>query len=62
MPKMKTKKALAKRVTKKPNGTLKRGHAYRSHLAQNRTTKAKRHLEKSTTVHPTDMKRLKGLI
>ncbi|WP_338983094.1 50S ribosomal protein L35 [Spiroplasma endosymbiont of Othius punctulatus] len=62
MPKMKTKKALAKRVKVKPNGTLQRGHAYRSHLAQNKTTKQKRHSEKSTTVHPSDMKRLKGLV
>ncbi|WP_339022528.1 50S ribosomal protein L35 [Spiroplasma endosymbiont of Crioceris asparagi] len=62
MPKMKTKKALAKRVKLKPNGTLKRGKAYRSHLAQNKTTKQKRQLEKSTIVNKSDMKRLKGLI
>lgn len=62
MPKMKTKRALAKRVHKNGAGKLKRGKAYRSHLAQNRTTKQKRHLKKATFVHATDMKRLKGLL
>ncbi|AUF83733.1 50S ribosomal protein L35 [Mesoplasma syrphidae] len=62
MPKMKTKKALAKRVRVSANGNLKRGKAYRSHRATGKTTKQKRHLEKMTIVHKTDMKRLKGLL
>lgn len=63
MPKMKTKKALAKRVKKTSNGSkLKRGHAFRSHLALGKTTKQKRHLEKRTFVDKTDEKRLKGLL
>lgn len=62
MPKMKSKKSLAKRVVAKKNGTLKRGKAYRSHRATGKTTKQKRHLEKSTIVHVTDMKRIKGLL
>lgn len=62
MPKMKTKSSLAKRVKKTGSGKLKRGKAYRSHLAQNKTTKQKRHLEKATFVSPSDMKRLKGLL
>jgi large subunit ribosomal protein L35 len=33
MPKMKTKRALAKRVKKTASGKLKRAHAYRSHRA-----------------------------
>ncbi|WP_338970371.1 50S ribosomal protein L35 [Spiroplasma endosymbiont of Labia minor] len=62
MAKMKTKSALAKRVRKNASGSLKRGHAYRSHLAQNKTTKQKRHLKKSFFIDKTDMKRLKGLL
>lgn len=62
MPKMKTKKALAKRVKRTGSGKLKRGHAYRSHLALGKSTKQKRHLEKSGVVHHTDEKRLKGLL
>lgn len=62
MPKMKTKRALAKRVKKNKNGSLKRGHAYRGHLALNKSTKQKRHLEKSGVVSQSDAKRLKGLL
>ncbi|ATZ16286.1 large subunit ribosomal protein L35 [Entomoplasma freundtii] len=62
MPKMKTKRALAKRVKKTGSGKLKRGHAYRSHLALGKTTKQKRQLEKSTVVSKSDEKRLKGLL
>ncbi|QGS51666.1 50S ribosomal protein L35 [Spiroplasma tabanidicola] len=62
MPKMKTKSALAKRVKKNGTGKLKRGHAYRSHLAQNKSTKQKRHLKKASFISAGDMKRLKGLL
>ncbi|WP_342269182.1 50S ribosomal protein L35 [Spiroplasma endosymbiont of Aspidapion aeneum] len=62
MPKMKTKSALKKRVKLTGNGKLKRSKAYRSHLAQNKSTKQKRHLEKATFVSKSDMKRLKGLL
>ncbi|AHB36078.1 50S ribosomal protein L35 [Spiroplasma apis] len=62
MPKMKTKSSLAKRVKKTASGKLKRGQAYRSHLAQNKTTKQKRHLKKAQFVSAGDMKRLKGLL
>ena len=42
MPKMKTKKALAKRVKRTGSGKLKRQHAYVSHYAGNKTQKQKR--------------------
>ena len=61
MGKMKTKSALKKRVKILANGKLKRGQAYRSHLAQNKTTKQKRQSRKSEMVSNSDMKRLKGL-
>ena len=44
MPKMKTKRALAKRVKQTGTGKLKRGHAYTSHLAPRKTHKQKVHL------------------
>ena len=59
MPKMKTKRALAKRVKKVGNGKLKINSAYTSHLAHNKTHKQKRHLRKSGLVHATDCKRIK---
>lgn len=61
MPKMKTKSALTKRVKVSATGKVKRGHAFRSHLAQNKTTKQKRQSRKSGMMHPSDMKRFKGL-
>ena len=62
MPKMKTKKSVAKRFKKTASGKLKRGHAYTSHFAANKTQKQKRKLRKSGLVNPTDYKRIKTLI
>lgn len=62
MLKMKTKKALAKRVKRTGSGQLKRGHAYVSHFAANKTHKQKVQLRKSALVSKSDMKRIKLLI
>lgn len=65
MPKMKSKKALTKRikVTKGGKGDkILRGSAYRSHLAPHKTTKQKRHLRKARLVSMSDYKRIKYLI
>lgn len=62
MPKMKSKRALMKRIKLSAGGKVIRGHAYRSHLAPHKTTKQKRHLMKAGLIHPTDLKRIKYLI
>ncbi|HPY79597.1 MAG: 50S ribosomal protein L35 [Erysipelotrichaceae bacterium] len=62
MPKMKSKRGLMKRIKITGTGKIKRGHAYRSHLAPRKTTKQKRHLMKATLVHKTDFKRIRFLI
>lgn len=62
MPKMKTKKSLAKRVKVRADGTLKVGHTNRSHRATGKTTKQKRQLAKMSTMHATDVKRIKNLL
>ena len=62
MPKMKTKRGLAKRVKVTGTGKLVRHHAYVSHLAPHKTTKQKRHLMKQTSVSKSDYKRIKHLI
>lgn len=62
MPKMKTKKTLAKRVKKTGSGKLKRSHAYVSHFAANKTHKQKVKLRKSTLVSKSDMKRISQLL
>ena len=46
MPKMKTKRALAKRIKVTGSGKVTRHHAYVSHLAPHKTHKQKRHLRK----------------
>ena len=51
-----------KRLKKTASGKLKRGHAYVSHLSHNKTHKQKKHLAKSTLVHPSDYKRIKSRI
>jgi large subunit ribosomal protein L35 len=61
MPKQKTKSAVTKRVKVSSTGKVKRGQAYRSHLAQNKSTKQKRKSRSSSMMHSSDQKRLKGL-
>ena len=62
MPKMKSKKALTKRIKVTGSGKVVRHHAYVSHLAPHKTTKQKRHLRKASLVDHTDFKRVKTLI
>jgi large subunit ribosomal protein L35 len=62
MPKMKTKRALAKRVRVTGSGKFKRHSAYTSHLAPRKTTKQKRHLRKASLVSKSDYKRDRFLI
>ncbi len=62
MPKMKTKRALAKRVKVTGSGKLKRSHAYTSHLAPRKTHKQKVHLRKQALVSDSDYRRVKTLI
>ena len=50
MPKMKTHRAIAKRVSFTGTGKIKRGKMNRRHLLNVKTTKRKAHLRKPTTV------------
>ena len=52
MPKVKTKRAAAKRFTKTGTGKLKRMKAYKSHILTKKYTKRKRNLRKSTIADP----------
>ena len=60
MPKMKTKKAAAKRFKITGSGKLVRKQAYRQHDAWGKSKKQRRHLRKNTNVHETDVIRLKN--
>lgn len=62
MPKMKSRKAVTKRVKVTGTGKLKRKCANMSHLAPIRSQKQKRHLRKARLVHDTDMKRFEACI
>ncbi|MDI4567558.1 MAG: 50S ribosomal protein L35 [Mycoplasma sp.] len=62
MQKFKPKKSLQKRIKVLSSGKIKRGNAFRSHLAQNKSTKQKRQSRKASLMHPSDYKRFKSII
>lgn len=62
MPKMKTHRGLAKRVKLTARGKVKRARAFHSHLLSSKSPKRKRNLAKSTLVHSTQEKTMKGLV
>lgn len=59
MPKLKTRKAVSKRIRLTATGKAKRKHAFTSHLLSGRSPKRKRQLRKSGSVSPADLKRIK---
>jgi large subunit ribosomal protein L35 len=62
MPKMKTRRSVAKRFKTTGTGKLKRANAFKSHLMERKSPKRKRGFRKDSYVHASDEKRvLKGL-
>lgn len=59
MPKMKTKKAIAKRFKVTATGKIFHNRAYKSHLLGRKNKKRKRRLRKRTEVDFTDFRRVK---
>ncbi len=62
MPKLKTKKAAAKRFKKTGTGELKRSKAYKSHILTKKTTKRKRNLRKAAMTDATNVKTMKKIL
>ena len=62
MPKVKTKRAAAKRFKKTGPGELKRMKAYKSHILTKKTTKRKRNLRHSTLTDATNVKTMKKIL
>ena len=62
MPKMKTKRAAAKRFKLTGNGKLKRNKAYKRHILTKKTTKNKRNLRHATIVDATNVKNMKKVL
>ena len=54
MPKLKTRKAAAKRFKATGSGKFIRRRAFRNHLLDHKTPKQKRHLATKAVVHETD--------
>ena len=62
MPKMKTKRAAAKRFHATGSGKLKRMKAFKSHILTKKSRKTKRNLRKSTIADPTNSKVMKKIL
>jgi large subunit ribosomal protein L35 len=59
MPKLKTRKAIAKRFKRTKTGKVKRRKAFRGHLKTSKSSKRKRFLRVDDTVSKEDLKKLK---
>jgi len=62
MPKIKTKRAAAKRFKKTGTGKLVRNKAYKSHILTKKSQKRKRNLRKSTVTDDTNAKVIKKIL
>lgn len=62
MPKLKSLRALKKRVKVSGRGRLKRYRAGKSHLASSKNRKRKRRLRQPTLLSGPDLRRLKALL
>lgn len=62
MPKMKSKRALMKRIKVTGSGKVKFIHAYKGHHAPYKTPKQSRQLRRSGMLDRTDYKRIKFMI
>jgi large subunit ribosomal protein L35 len=62
MPKMKTKKSVAKRFKVTGTGKLKRARAFKQHILTKKSTKTKRNLRKAGYVSETQEKTMKTLM
>lgn len=62
MPKLKTRKAVAKRVSVTASGKLKRTKANKQHILTKKTTKRKRNLRKASLVDSTNVKQMKRVL
>lgn len=62
MPKLKTKKAAAKRFKVTGTGKLKRSKAYKSHILTKKSAKRKRNLRKPAITDATNVKTMKTIL
>jgi large subunit ribosomal protein L35 len=62
MPKLKTRRAAAKRFRKRAGGGIKRGQANTRHILTKKNTKRKRQLRGATGVHQADLATVRTML
>ena len=62
MPKMKTKRAAAKRFRVQGSGGIKRTHAFLRHILTKKTTKRKRNMRGTTQVNAADVRAVRAMM
>jgi len=62
MPKLKTRRCVAKRFKKTGTGKLKRSHAFAGHFFTKKSPTRKRNLRHSDLVHSSDESRMKKML
>ena len=62
MPKIKTRRAAAKRFTKTGSGEFKRNKAYKSHILEKKTQTRKRNGRKAAMVNAAECERVKRML
>ena len=62
MPKIKTRRAAAKRFKKTATGKIKRKKAYASHILTKKSPKRKRSLRKASLISPVDISRIRRML
>ena len=62
MPKMKTRRAAAKRFTVTASGEFKRNKAFKSHILEKKSPKRKRNMRKAALVTAADHKRVRRML
>ena len=62
MPKMKTKRAAAKRFSRTGTGKLKRSHAFKRHILTKKSRKRKRQLGKSAIVDASNKRQIARML
>ena len=62
MPKIKTRRAAAKRFTVTGSGEFKRNKAFKSHILEKKSPKRKRNLRKAALITAADFARVKRMM
>lgn len=62
MPKIKTRRAAAKRFTATGTGEFKRNKGFKSHILEKKSPKRKRNLRKATLVSKSDHRRVSRML